>query len=148
PRTVLVVANRTGTVGQTFVDLGSSGNGTDYLFSPEYSLRFGNGVGIIAWLPGTPVGNTPRVISLVQGGTDAESVLLYENGAPRTRSSITSVALNTSGGTTVGQRTTTDLNNKTWALHGDIATLIVFNRVLTTAERCACEQQLSQKYGL
>jgi hypothetical protein len=148
PRTVLVVANRTvGTDGQTFVDLGSDGTGTNYLLSPEYSLRFGGG-GIISWRPGTPVGNTPSVISLVQGGTDADSILLYENGASKMRSSITAATFNTSGGTTVGQRGTTKFNNATWALHGDIATLIVFNRVLTTGERCACEQQLSKKYGL
>jgi hypothetical protein len=149
PRTVLVVANRTvGGDGQTFVDLGTDGDGTEYLLSPEYSLRFGKGVGIVAWRPGTPVGNTPSVISLMQTGTEADSVVLYENGAPKTRSSIKSVALNTTGGTTIGHRTLTDFNNKTWALRGDIATVIVFERILTTGERCACEQQLGQRYGI
>jgi hypothetical protein len=133
--------------GQAYLDLGatSAGPGAAYLLSPEYSVRFQNGN--VLWMPGAPV-NTPRVLTLLQTGTDAGSIALYENGAPQRRSSLAAIALNTSGGTTIGHQTTTDFANRMWSLRGDIATVFVFNRALSTTERCACEQQLGQKYGL
>jgi hypothetical protein len=148
PRTVMLVASRTvGGSGQAYLDLGSTsaGPGAAYLFSPEYSLRFQNGNAL--WSPGAPV-NTPVVLSLVQDGTTASSMGLYENGQPKLRTGVANVALNTNGGTTIGHQTTTDFANRTWALRGDIGTVLVFDRVLSSAERCACERDLARKYGL
>ena len=149
PRSVIVVASKTagGPSGQAYVDLGatSAGDGRAYIFSPEYSARFQ--AGNVAWLPGAPNG-TPQVVSLVQSGTDTASISLYENGALRQRTGTLTVALNTSGGTTIGHQTTTDFGNSYWALRGDIGTVLVFDRALSASERCMCEQDLGRKYGV
>lgn len=143
-RTVFLVARPSAADKQGIVDLGGSGPQASFVITPEYGVRVSAGQRVWSVSAST---TRPQVLSIVMTGGGTDTLSAWLNGLSMSASKTVAVALTTGGGGSVGTWTRQPVatgNN----FVGEIGEIIVYNRVLTTAERNKIESYLAQKYGV
>ena len=142
-RTVAFVARPTAVGNRGIIDLGDgTTSGGAFMITPEYGVRVSGGNRLFRRV---------RVVSLKSASSPrAERPQTQSRQRSTGRAlfpaSTVSLAVNTAGSATVGTFTADPINQHNFA--GDIAEIIVYNRLLTPAEIDAVELYLSGKYGI
>jgi hypothetical protein len=143
-RTVFVVGKPTVIGNKGFVDLGNGATtGGGFMVTPEYATRVSGGNAI--WGPAATAGDATLVVVQLSG-TTTSALSAWANGTALTLSGSTNATVATAGSGTVGGWTAAPVSSNSY--NGDLAEIVVYNRLLDTAERQSLEQHLAAKYGL
>ncbi len=89
--------------------------------------------------------NDIKVVSLLKSGNENGDISIFINGIEPIKSQNQSAIITGTSDTRIGAGNT---SNSTEFLQGDIAEVIIYNRVLTEAERKKAESYLALKYGI
>jgi hypothetical protein len=143
-RTVVWVAHPTIVGNRGIVDLGNGATtGGAFLVTPEHGVRVMGGNRL--WSPAAST-SAPSIGVVTFGGTSTSEVDAWVNGTALGIASTAVTAIQTNGAGTVGAWTLSPAGANNFA--GDLAEILVYDRVLSSAERQTVEQSLRTKYGL
>jgi hypothetical protein len=143
-RTVFVVGQPTVGGNKGFVDLGNgSATGRAFMLSAEYGVRAASGNALFNQAATVGV---PALYVVQLNGTTTTSLSAWVNGTALGIASAVSATIDTTGSGAVGAYAANPAASTNFA--GDIAEVVVYNRVLSTSERQSLEQFLAGKYGV
>ena len=138
-RTVFVVVKPVNAENSAILSDGTLGlDGGQFTISPEIAVHVSGGERLFENRAST---NRASVITVVSGGTGTDNLSAWVNSIPMEETSTSDQEMNVSGKFSVGAITTETGEFKKF-FEGDIAEILVYNRILSSAERIGVEEYL------
>lgn len=143
PRTVVFVIRPTAVGNRGVIDLGDGrANGAAFMVTPEYGVRVMGGNRLFQ----QAASGAAEIGVVTLAGATTATIAAHVNGVALAVGSTGSMAINTAGLASIGTFTAIPTNKHNFA--GDIAEILVYNRVLSAAEIDTMERYLSAKYSI